>query len=295
MTGLTLDHLIEWYEECSIEKCSERSALALAEQAGLYFSVCLDRVGRPVENPDWRGEQLVATGTQSVCWQLLELRMNAGVHRSGKHYKDWLFEYSQDDENPIRRLSSLKSGLLRLMQATVRDYCAGLLSQRSRDHRYGVCSFDEARDEGPSAGDHYPGKAAVLLQPDDCSVDRPWIEQQAEMVANRIAEDMSARQCVVLLIKWCKLNRTGVGRISLDHDAALQAAGCGKSQLYAARNELDDYLKQQITSVMSENDLEEARYLLAPVVAALVKRIFLRMKSEKHGEPFLTFLERIEQ
>jgi len=291
MSELCLEHLDEWYRACTIEKCSDQAGEALAKQAEIYFSLCLKRVGNPFENPDRRTTATSIGGKDSVCWQLLELRMNAGIHSSGKHYKNWLFDYSREKATVHERLSSIKAGLKRLLQATVRDYCAGLIWQRDKDQQYGVCSLDEVRDDGTTRSDVYMAQAQDLLGlSGDEAIMRSFDEAAAEELAEVILDEMNARQYVVLLVKYAEANHPQGRKISLDNPVVLEAAQCGKSQLYAARNSLDDFLIEKMRTGLHE-DPAVAREWMGCVALALTQKIFSKIKSEKHYNLFLTHLE----
>ncbi len=296
MNDLLLIHLDEWFRACTIEKCSDDAADALANKAQIYFSLSLDKVGRPLENPDWRrGKTLSAQGKSSVCWHLLELRLNTGTHRNGKHYKNWLFDYSHHVKNETARLSSLKSGLKYTLQATVRDYCAGLIGQQEKEQRYGVYSFDEPCKEGAEQDHSYRKMAEALLDTTSIeNTEKRFRTTEINELADAILNELSERQCVVLMVKCCEVNRPDAQKISLDHPAVLKAAGCGKSQLYAARNKLDDFLLKKMNEHLNEKCLLNNCERLGAVSLALADQLFFKIKSEKRYAPLLTYLEEIK-
>jgi hypothetical protein len=283
---LGIEQLQEWYKQCTIDQCGEDTAGILSAYGSAMFSLWLDRCGQPLENPDLRAGDSAET---AICWHLLELRLNTGTHRSGKYYKDWLFDYAAGVKGVEAQVASLRSGLRLMFQMTVRDYCAGLLTQREKDRRYGVVSLDETLRSGDDRSKAFGVQADYLMgKTDDFDgVSDDDVQEMARSICGRLP----LRHQVVLLVKYTEVERIGGSIIALDHPAVLQAAGCGKSQLYAARRELGDLLRGEISAACGAHREDVDDSITACVLAALADQILSQKKSEKDAQPFLQYLE----
>lgn len=301
MKAPALNQLDEWNLACTIEKCSEESARHLADYARNVFSRYLITEQGNQENPDLQlhVQRCLAEVEQQeprVCWHLLEHRLNAGTHRNGKHYKSWLFEHGIQKPTDSYRLAALLSGLRLMIQAVVRDYCAGEIARQKQIRAHGVTSLDGVNAAGDPLMDYYMQQAENLLNPTpDQEAHAALLREDAAVAADRLFQDMEPRWKVVIFVKYTEQNLPDQPIISLDHPAVIRAAGCGKSQLYAARREFSMFLDERINAATSLDDPQSLSEWKLAVACALIERIYLWMQSEKSCSPLLEYLKHYEE
>ena len=295
MSTVVLKHLEAWNQACTIERCDPETAEALAAYARNRTTHYLNVAGESIQNPDLRtvaNQLAVLSGKESVCWALLEFRLNTGVHREGKHYKSWLFDYGEGNSNMEQRLYSLLSGIDLMVQVAVRDYCAGSIRQNERDRAFSVLSLDDVNQDGDSLADYYIAQAEQLLVPSpDQEVARRGLEEKAAQWARELIHELDDRWKVLVLVKYTEQSNPDGRIISLDHPALFQAAGCSKSQLYAARRDFSRFLSERIHARIGEGDPETTAQLKVMLATALMESLFSWAESEKRCSALLTYLE----
>ena len=295
MSTVVLKHLEAWNQACTIERCDPETAEALAAYARNRTTHYLNVAGASIQNPDLRtiaNQLAVLSGRESVCWALLEFRLNTGVHREGKHYKSWLFDYGDGKTDTEQRRSSLLSGIDLMIQVVVRDYCAGSIRQNERDQNFSVLSLDAVNQDGDSLADYYLAQAERLLVPSpDQEVARRGLEEKAAQWARELIHELDDRWKVLLLVKYTEQSKPDGRIISLDHPALFQAAGCSKSQLYAARRDFSEFLSGKIHALIGAGDPETTAQLKVMVATALIDLLFSWAESEKRCSALLTYLK----
>lgn len=295
MSSLGLKHLKMWNQVCTIERCDEDTACLLAEYARNKASYYLKVANTSMNNPDFRivADRLrILSGKESVCWALLEFRLNTGIHRDGKHYKSWLFDYGNRKTNANEQLYSLLSGVDLMVQMVVRDYCAGSIPQQERDQLHEVVSLDSTNEAGDSLTDYYLSQAERWLSPSpDQEVDSLLLEEKAGLLACEVLSELDDRWKVLLLVKYTEQSQPDSKIISLDHPALVEAAGCSKSQLYAARRGLNAFMSRKIGQMMGDIEPEMVAELKVRVATALIKLLFSWAESEKRCSVLLQYLD----
>ncbi|NCD33285.1 MAG: hypothetical protein EOL87_07685 [Spartobacteria bacterium] len=182
------EQLLEWKNVCTIEKCENATADELATTGTILFDIELKKTAGYLRNPDRdhnNSPLSTANERSAICWTMLEQKLIASSHSSGKAYKDWLMDYAVEKASSPKHFSNIVfRGLSRLTQMVVRNYSAGLLAQMKKDQLAGVVSLDSTDEEGRSLIDRYSRQADQWLMVPFGEYSVPCIPGEMDMKRN---------------------------------------------------------------------------------------------------------------
>lgn len=290
------EQLLEWKNVCTIEKCENATADELATMGTILFDIELKKIAGYLRNPDRDHNNAplsTANERSAICWTMLEQKLIASSHSSGKAYKDWLMDYAVEKASSPKHFSNIVfRGLSRLTQMVVRNYSAGLLVQMKKDQLAGVVSLDSTDEEGRSLIDRYSRQADHWLGTSDVSEEIPGsLQEMAENWAGSLYEKLTARQKMVLFIKCVQELNDDCGVLSLAHESIIAATKSKKSQLYAALKDVHALIQSDMRSAFPFDDAAALTKIMGMASDALYERLNTWILSEKRYEPVLVYLK----
>ncbi|HMP89233.1 MAG TPA: hypothetical protein PJ991_03480 [Kiritimatiellia bacterium] len=114
--GTTEDAWLEWRRVCAADLCCDATATMLRRFGASRFYAYMNKV----ETHSGRGMRRSLLYDVNNAWHLLETHAAIGKTRSGKRYKDWLFDrVGPEVESRIR---AIEGGATLLMRDVVRQY-----------------------------------------------------------------------------------------------------------------------------------------------------------------------------
>lgn len=255
----------EWKRECAIQLCSEATKDDLSSFAAPVIGGLYHKFDRDLQVP-----------VSSDRWHLFETYMHATSSKTGKRWKDWLFEKadgSNDDPAIVLEKEAnccMGSVILKICQK----------EGRAKDIKAGRTVV--STDEPVSGGADSPTIGSTLAAPKwmDPASQAEWKELQeiAIFVAEFHIAGMERPQKVALIA-----NTLG---ISLDDPTVKATAQRGKDALYRYVNQIPDDIRATIESKYESEDSETIDALFALTVNALRECILIWGKSERSIEPF---------
>lgn len=256
-----LDAFQEWRRRCSLAACSDTAAGLLRQFAASRFDAFCRRYA---PFPALRVPHPL-TPPPADCWHLFETRLAVDRTRSGKRYKQWLFESARVGARlPLDRLTG---GASLLMRDVVRAWLAHEAPHPRTDSLQAPIAVSE------------PGRPLTLedLLPDEGDPAEEAARRDIGNLSSEIAGDLwpelDRRERIVLAAR--------AAARPLSDPAVEQAAGCRKSMLYAALRSLMERLAAQLRR---DHPSEEPTVLLAiarGILSDLARRALEWAISEK--------------
>ncbi len=114
----TPDAWREWRRVCALDLCGGESSAQLRRFGKLRFSALLNRCA--VASGRFPGAAR-AVDVESA-WHLLETRAQTGNSRSGKRYKDWMFDRIDEQPDELTWLDRMESRASLIMRDSVRAH-----------------------------------------------------------------------------------------------------------------------------------------------------------------------------
>lgn len=257
---------LAWYRNCALAACDPRTrdalqSFALTRWRRYVFAYAgmtnCDATAMPIPSAD-------------IVWHDFETLLRLRHTRRGKAYKQWLFARQSSDRGDEASLKTIEGGATLIMRDVVRERL------RREWPRRGTVSLNApppgAAAESPTLQDWLPASDHTL---DD--VQQRDLAALGEATARHLCrEGLSRRAKTALLAREEGL--------SIAHPAVLQAAGCGKSSLYAA---YADAL-ETIAASVNRRFRQEDRATRAALAVATLKALIPHLRSWAKLENFMT-------
>jgi hypothetical protein len=259
----------EWKQRCAIGLCGSAAGKDLTAyggkvMAGLWrkFSAFSD----PCESDQHR-------------WHLFESYMHACSARTGKRWKDWLFEKAEGSSDPF--VVVLEKEAYECMDTTIRKYCLGESHRKANQAGARINSLNEpVVNSTESTLKHEDVLAGKLWE--DPSQMAAWkeLERIAWAEAKELFSTLDQAGKTVLLANYLEL--------SLGEPSIEQLAGVKKSALYRRGDKILETNKENLQAKYSSEDPRTLRALVALAEEALSELGFEWGKSEKLLTPNFT-------
>lgn len=223
MSFTTLDMWIEWKRCCAADACGDETRAALRGFGAIAFAKSAAQLdpSTPVDAKEG--------------WHLFESYMHATSGRTGKRWKDWLFDKAANTRDNPRDV--LEAETWDCMFSETRKYLTQVGALRPRRHGYVVVSKDAAvRPGDPDSGTNEDlGVMVEEIGPTTLSAFRDLCQHIEEDVG-RCFGDCDYRMRVVLVAEGLDIART--------HPVITTAAGCKKSVLYRVSFSINEVIEK---------------------------------------------------
>ncbi len=245
----------EWKAQCALDLCSERTAAHLCRFGQNRFRRYVERC-LPQSGPVRVSGDLLSPRN---AWHRFEIHLCVHETRAGKRYKDWLFQRANNMGAHWERI--VEAGASVLMRDVVREYLRhehAIPWMRSLQEPVAV-----ANGAVLTAEDLLPG----TLDPSG-EVEQKEIQEAADRMAEEVLAGLVPRERVALAAR--------ASGMPLSHAGVLKAAGCGKTVLYTAY--------QNIFRKIAVRVREEAEIAGAAEQTVFALHVYEQIKKMVHSE-----------
>jgi hypothetical protein len=285
MSRTELSDWTQWKEKCALDLCDEEPRNRLGAYAHAHFIRYIKVYDENLQHPKATGQN----GTYLWdAWHMLEVHSVTSGTQDGKSYKDWLF-----DKLLGRRIDCceavLECNASLLIRTVVRQYCTKEGNWATNRNNIHLRSFDLPVTPG---SDRTLADLVSYLLPEKAELElteaeRNDFEAIAEAFAGRFYEQMDEREKIVGLAK--------VLGITLTDPVVTNITGCKKTQLYAARDKMDQRLNNQLEQDFPDEDPEALRILKQFIASTLAEKIISWAKPEKMLQPIFSLYREHER
>lgn len=257
----------EWKRCCAIDLCGSEAKNNLctygAQVVSQLWRKCSPDIAPPFDSNQQR-------------WHLFEVHMHTESGKTGKRWKDWLFERAENSSDDFATV--LEKMTYVCMRTTVNQLCSNEGHLKAHMARVRLTDWDaplfKETDSHATFGDNHAGN--------------PW-EDPAQTAAWNELREIAQQEAADLFKSLDLAARTSLLAdclgISLDEPAVTKLAGKGKTVLYTR---LTKTAKQAGDSLREKYSAEDARtldLLVALTQESLQEASILWGKSEKLAEP----------
>ena len=260
----------EWKERCAIGLCGGETRADLSAYGGRAIKRLWSKFGGKLSEPFESDQQR---------WHVFESYMHACSSRTGKRWKDWLFEKADSSSDPF--VVVLEKEAYECMDSTMRKYCLGESHRKAQQAGVWLNHLEEpisnASQSTLTHGDVFAGNP--WEQPDQMAA---WKELRAiaQAEAETLFSTLDQAGKTVLLAKYLG--------ISLAEPAVERLAGKRKSVLYAQQKEIGETSRQRLLDQYSSEDARTLEALVALAEEALADAGFRWGHSENPADPIFT-------
>jgi hypothetical protein len=260
----------EWKERCAIALCGENAHANLAAYGEAVFSKCWHKYASGVGLP---------FQSRAEGWQLFESYMHTESGKTGKRWKDWLFERAQNSSDDF--VTVLEKVTYACMRTAVAKYCTDEGHLKASKSGFRLASWDapltNASDSKTTTGDVYLGPA--------------W-ENPSQIAEWNELREIARKEAAELFNKLDQKSKTALLADCLDISLAARAvvalAGKEKSALYDSLPNIMKQAESHLRDTYSPEDARTLQALIALTKEALHEVSFLWGKSEKSAQPLFT-------
>lgn len=282
-----LSSWMEWKERCALELCGNDTKHQLCDYAWRQGYDMAQAIGLDIcllTGEAFADEADSLTKAKNLVWAYFEQRSLAGTHASGKHYKEWIYDYAAEIDNPEHMLGAILTGVELQMQMVMRTVFSEQLAtirERQNHGRVDQPGYEEFNEYANEWLDRCAHKAEGLLSPGARHAIQPeeqWdLVQMANMIADEWWRDSSPREKLVL---WADFNG-----IPVSDPAVESLAGVKKSQLYVCLCAIRPALLDRV----GRHALEKAEgdFVYLALLDELWKRLDKLAESENWSVPGL--------
>lgn len=260
----------EWKERCAIDLCGSDARADLCAYGGQVIARLWRKFSSNLSDPFDSHQQR---------WHLFESYMHACSARTGKRWKDWLFEKAERSGDPF--VVVLEKEAYECMDSTVRKYCAGEGHRKAHQAGVWLNHWDEPVSNSVQSAMTY-GEVFAGNPWEDTAQMAAWNElcaiAQAEAEALFSTLDRAGK--TVLLAEYLG--------ISLALPAVEGMAGKGKSVLYGRQKAISENSRRRLLEKYSSEDARTLEALVALAAEALAAAGFRWGQSENPADPIFT-------
>ena len=258
----------DWKELCAIDNCG----IDARDNLGTYGWTVLSKLWRKF-SPDMG----LPFELNQDYWRHFESYMHTISGKTGKRWKDWLFEraeFSNDDFVTV-----LEKEVYACMRTVVIKLCSNEGQFKAFIAKVRLTHLDAPLSP---LGNPHATIGATLSAPDDTRQNAEWNDLCgiAREEANDLFLTLDRKSRAALLADSLK--------ISLDESAVKKLAGAKKTTLYSRLKETHQQAEAKLQKTYSTEDLRTLQELLSLTKEALRSASFLWGKSEKLAEPLFT-------
>ena len=275
-----LSSWLEWKSVCALELC----AAPTQDQLAAFGMPILTNLFKEID-PDlnlvpglW---QQGSPGSQSSRekWQVFETYMYASPKKTGKRWKDWLFEKaaSSPDETAV----VLEKLVCCCMRTAVRDFCTKEGRAKERFQKHIFVSKDAPLTLGEKGRATIEETIGYWLTP---AVEAEFAElkELAHTLARSRFDSMPLEARVAVLAT--------VLEISLALPEVELAAKCRKTKLYKIVKQLEQGIRKDLENEFREDDPETLEALAQLVFQKIGDFCTDKLRSEKSCSPLFTIM-----
>ncbi len=261
----------DWKELCAIDNCG----IDARDNLGTYGWTVLSKLWRKF-SPDMG----LPFELNQDYWRHFESYMHTISGKTGKRWKDWLFEKAESSDDDF--VTVLEKEVYACMRTVVIKLCSNEGQFKAFIAKVRLTHLDAPLSP---LGDSHATIGATLSAPGDTRQNAAWNELCgiAQEEANDLFLTLDRKSRAALLADHLK--------ISLDESAVEKLAGAKKTTLYSRLKETEQQAEAKLHKTYSTEDPLTLRALLSLTKEALRDASFLWGQSEKLAEPLFT-LER---
>ncbi len=260
----------EWKELCAIQICGEDVQDNLCSYGGKVVSQLWRKFSPEVAQPFESNRQR---------WQFFESYMHATSGKTGKRWKDWLFEKAESSSDDL--VTVLEKEAHACMRTTVIQFCSSEGHLKAHLARVPLTALDAplstATDSHVTFGDTRAGN--------------PW-EEPSQAAAWNELRDIAHKEAADLFLTLDHKGKTALLadclEISLDDAHVQNLAGAKKTALYDRLVKIHAKAEAQLRGTYLAEDARTIESLVALTREELHEASILWGKSEKSAEPLFT-------
>ena len=260
----------EWKDRCAIDLCGSEASADLCAFGGRSIYRLWKKFGGKLSEPFESDQQR---------WHVFESYMHACSSRTGKRWKDWLFEKADGSSDPF--VVVLEKEAYECMDSTVRKYCVGEGHRKAHQAGVWLNHLDEpisnSSESTMTYGEVFAGN--------------PW-EEPAQLAAWNELREIAQAEAKKLFSTLDRAGKTVLLAkhlgISLATPAVKRMAGKGKSVLYAQQKEILENSRQRLLDKYVSEDERTLEALVALAEEALAEAAFHWGRSENPAAPIFT-------
>ena len=280
-TKTELSSWLEWKSLCALQLCGAPAQ----DQLAAFGMPILTNLFKAID-PDlrlvpglWKQGSTENHGSREK-WQVFETYMHASSNKTGKRWKDWLFEKAASGTDDIALV--LEKLVCCCMRTAVRDFCTqeGRPWQRSQKHIF--VSKDDPLILGEKGCATIEETLAYWLTP---SVEAQFFElkELAKTLARSRFDAMALEARVAVLAT--------VLDISLALPTVEKAAKCRKTKLYKIVKQLEEDIRRDLDKRFPEDDPETLEALAQLVFQKIGDFCRDKLRTEKTCSRLFSVLE----
>lgn len=262
----------EWKQRCAIGNCDAEARDDLGKYGGKVIAGLWRKFSGNLSDP---------FGSHRDRWHLFESYMHACSTRTGKRWKDWLFEKASGSTDDF--VLVLEKEAYECMDTTVRKYCRAESHRKARLAGVWITSSDEPMsndsDSTRTYGDLFAGNP--WEQPEQLAA---WNELRdiAQTEAEKLFSTLDQADKTVLLA-----NRLG---LSLGEAAVEKVAGKKKTALYERLKQIGARNRERLLEKYSSEDVRTLEALVSLAGEALDEAGFCWGRTENSAAPIFALL-----
>jgi hypothetical protein len=260
----------EWKERCAIGLCGSEASADLCTYGGRAIAGLWRKFGGKLSEPFESNQQR---------WHLFESYMHACSARTGKRWKDWLFEKADGSSDPF--VVVLEKEAYECMDSTVRKYCVGESHRKAHQAGVWLNHWDEPVSNSEQSAMTY-GEVFAGNPWEEPAQLAAWNELRAiaQAEAEELFRTLDQAGKTVLLAKRLE--------ISLGEPAVERMAGKKKTALYGLQKEIGERNRSHLLEKYSSEDARTLEALVALAEEALAEAGFRWGRAENSANPIFT-------
>jgi hypothetical protein len=271
---------LEWKVQCALELCGPHTQ----EQFAAFGMPILTNLFKEID-PDLNLAPGLcddgSTRNQGARekWQVFETHMHATSSKSGKRWKDWLFEKAASSSDEFSLV--LEKEVFCCMRTAVRDFCSKEGRAKERLRKIILISKDAPLTVDEDGTATIEDRLTYLLSP---SVKAEW--NDLIKTATKMAREWFGRlpfEARIVMLAEARGYPLGDPRVE-------SATKCKKTKLYELRRHVEEAIRKRLKSEFPKDAL--VREAMVAVVLKNIREICLNeLRAEKACAPLFSRME----